>query len=127
MEEESTKNNIVQVKSREFALKIIDTFKILKSRGEYILSKQILRSGTSIGVNIEEAVGSHSRGDFSYKITIAYREARETRYWLGLLCYGKYLDEACFRALNDECNELCRILGKIQLTLKCSKDLVSHC
>lgn len=78
------KENIIQKKSFEFALSIIRLYTILIDKKEYGLSKQILRSGTSIGANIEEAIGGFSRKDFIAKMGIAYKEARETRYWLKL-------------------------------------------
>ena len=76
---------IVKKKSFEFALMIIDVYKQLKNEGEYVISKQLLRSGTSIGANIEEATAGQSKRDFCAKMAIAAKEARETRYWLRLL------------------------------------------
>ena len=75
------KENIVQVKSYAFAIKIVNTFKVLQQDSkEFVLSRQLLRAGTSIGANIEEAIGGQSRKDFFAKLTIAYKEARETKY-----------------------------------------------
>jgi four helix bundle protein len=85
--------NPVLKKSYEFALKIIEVYKSLVKSKEYVLSKQLLRSGTSIGANVEEGVGGHSIKDFAARLTIAYREARETKYWLRLLRDSKYLTE----------------------------------
>jgi len=79
------KDNIIQKKSYDFALKIIELYRKLVKGNEYILSKQILRSGTSIGANVEEAQAGQSRADFVSKISIASKEARETCYWLRLL------------------------------------------
>jgi four helix bundle protein len=79
------KANVIQDKSFDFALEIIQLYKILKENKEYILSKQILRSGTSIGANVEEGIGGFSKNDFTAKMGIALKEARETRYWLKLL------------------------------------------
>ncbi|MBI2269820.1 MAG: four helix bundle protein [Bacteroidetes bacterium] len=79
------KDNLILDKTFDFALKIISLYKILTSKNEYVLSKQILRAGTSVGANVEEAVGGHSKKDFVAKMIIAYKEARETRYWLRLL------------------------------------------
>lgn len=79
------RNNIIQDKSFQFALSIIDLYKVLISKNEYVLSKQLLKSGTSIGANIEEALAGQSRKDFLSKMSIAAKEARETRYWLNLL------------------------------------------
>lgn len=79
------RENLIQKKSFEFALKIIDLYKNLKKDNEYILSKQVLRSGTSIGANVEEAIGAFSKKEFASKMGIALKEARETKYWLRLL------------------------------------------
>ena len=80
------KDNPLVVKSYSFAVRIINSFKFLsKEKNEYVLSKQILKSGTSIGANVEEAIGAQSEKDFLNKLSIAYKEARETHYWLRLL------------------------------------------
>jgi four helix bundle protein len=94
MEEESMSNdydkdNIVLNKSFDFALEIIELYKILKSKNEFVISKQLLRSGTSIGANVEEATAAQSKKDFATKMSIASKEARETRYWLRLLNKSK--------------------------------------
>lgn len=79
------KKNIIQEKSFCFALRIIKLYKYLKdNKNEYVLSKQLLRSGTSIGANIDESIGGQSKNDFVSKISVAYKEARETLYWLKL-------------------------------------------
>ena len=79
------KDNPLVVKSYSFAVRIINSFKFLsKEKNEYVLSKQILKSGTSIGANVEEAIGAQSEKDFLNKLSIAYKEARETHYWLRL-------------------------------------------
>ncbi len=83
------KDNLIQTKSFDFALKIIDFYKILKSEKEFVLSKQLLRAGTSIGANINEAEAAQSKEDFIHKMSIASKEARETRYWLQLLQKSK--------------------------------------
>ncbi len=109
--------NIIKDKSHKFALRIIKLYKYLVSeKREYVLSKQVLRSGTSIGANVEEAIGGQSRKDFVAKICIAYKEARETKYWLELLRDGEYLEKVFAKSILDDCNEICRIIGKIQLT-----------
>lgn len=79
------KDNIIAVKTFEFSLMIIGLYVKLNNEREYILSKQLLRSGTSIGANIEEALAAQSKKDFISKMTIASKEARETKYWLRLL------------------------------------------
>ena len=77
---------IVQKKALQFSLNIIDVYKRLsQEKNEYVMSKQVLRSATSIGANLEEALGCQSTKEFTHKVSIAYREARETKYWLKLL------------------------------------------
>jgi len=88
------KSNVIQDKSYLFALKIIKTFRYLsQEKREFVLSKQLLRSGTSIGANVEEAIGGQSKRDFLAKISISYKEARETHYWIRLLTDSEYLDK----------------------------------
>ncbi|PWW29183.1 MULTISPECIES: four helix bundle protein [unclassified Chryseobacterium] len=77
-------DNLIQIKTFDFALRIIQFYTECKSQNEFILSKQILRSGTSIGANVEEAIAAQSKKDFISKLSIANKEARETRYWLRL-------------------------------------------
>mgnify|MGYP003624334875 FL=1 len=113
------KENIVQVKSYAFAIKIVNTFKVLQQDSkEFVLSRQLLRAGTSIGANIEEAIGGQSRKDFFAKLTIAYKEARETKYWIRLLTDTKYLDKETSRILLEDIEELLRIIGSIQKTIR---------
>ena len=89
-----------------------------KNKKEYILSKQILRSGTSIGANIEEAIGGQSTKDFLHKLSISYKEARETHYWLRLLRDSTYISKEESIVLIEKCEELLRIIGSIQKTTK---------
>ena len=113
------KENIVQVKSYAFAIKIVNTFKVLQQDSkEFVLSRQLLRAGTSIGANIEEAIGGQSRKDFFAKLTIAYKEARETKYWIRLLTDTKYLDKETSRILLEDIEELLGIIGSIQKTIR---------
>ncbi|OYU79280.1 MAG: four helix bundle protein [Flavobacterium sp. BFFFF1] len=81
----SQKENIIAIKTFEFSLTIIQLFIDLKKENEFIVSKQLLRSATSIGANVEEAIAAQSKKDFVSKMTIASKEARETKYWLRLL------------------------------------------
>ncbi len=112
-------NNLVRDKSYQFALKIIKTFKFLQEeKKEFVLSKQLLKSGTSIGANIEEAIGGQSKKDFFAKLSIAYKEARETHYWIRLLRDSSFLNEQKANKLLDDCDELLRLLGSIQLTMQ---------
>ena len=113
------KENIVQQKSYEFALRIIQLNKmVIKNSKEYVIAKQILRSGTSIGANIEEAIGAQSRRDFKAKLSISYKEARETHYWLRLLRDSQIIEQQISTSLITDCNELLKIIGSIIKTLK---------
>jgi len=86
---EMKKDNIILDRTFEFALKIIELYKQMTEQKEFVLSKQILRSGTSIGANVEEATAAYSKKDFAAKMSIASKEARETRYWLKLIKNSK--------------------------------------
>jgi len=111
--------NVVVDKSYAFAVKIVKLYKYLcEEKKEYTLSKQLLRSGTSIGANIEEAQGGQSKKDFFAKLTISYKEARETKYWLRLLTDTNYLEKEISKTLIDDCEELLRIIGSIQKTIR---------
>lgn len=113
------KDNIVQQKSYQFAVRIVKTCKYLQEeKKEYILSKQLLRSGTSIGANIEEAIGGQSEKDFFAKLTISYKEARETHYWIRLLGDTGYLTKEESQSLLSDTDELLRIIGSIQKTMR---------
>jgi len=113
------KDNIIQEKSFAFAVRIVNLYKYLcEEKREFVLSKQILRSGTSIGANIEESIGGQSDKDFFTKITIAYKEARETAYWLRLLLATDYLNQEQADSLLKDAEEICKIIGKIQITMK---------
>ena len=106
-------------KSFAFALRIVKLYQHLSDKKkEFVLSKEILRSGTSIGANLEVSRGAQSPSDFQAKISIAYKESRETSYWLRLLYASKYLTERQFNSLHSGCEELIRILGATQLTMK---------
>ena len=86
------KDNLIQQKSFDFAILIVKLYQKLIKQHEYVLSKQLLRSATSIGANIEEALAGYSRKDFIYKMTISTKEARETRYWLRLIQHSELTD-----------------------------------
>ena len=105
--------NIVLEKSYQFALRTVKLYKFLTEKKEYILSKQILRSGTSIGANLEEAVGGQSKKDFLAKMFIAYKETRETRFWIRLLRDSKSITAEEASSLLENCEELAKIIGKI--------------
>jgi len=113
------KESIIQAKSYKFAVRIVNLYLYLtKEKKEYELSKQLLRSGTSIGANVEEAAGGYSQKDFLFKMTVPYKEARETKYWLRLLRDTNLISENMFESFVNDCEELLRIIGKIQITLK---------
>ena len=110
--------SIIAGKAYTFALGIIKLYKDLIERREFVLSKQILRSGTSIGANANEAISAQSKRDFVHKLSISLKEARETIYWLRLLKDSDYINETDFNKLFLGCDELIKILTKIILTTK---------
>ena len=113
------KENIIQDKSFLFAVRIINLYKHLTTnKKEFVLSKQILRSGTSIGANIEESIGGRSDKEFLFKLEISYKEARETIYWLKLLQATDYISTTEFDSIFVEAEEICKIVAKIIITLK---------
>ncbi|WP_298119612.1 four helix bundle protein [Flavobacterium sp.] len=115
----SVKENIIQQKSFAFAVRSINAYKFLtQEKKEFILSKQFLRSATSIGANVEEAIGGQSNADFISKISISYKEARETIYWVRLLKETSYLNESEANSLLEDATEICKILAKIKITMK---------
>lgn len=117
------KENIIQDKSFSFAIRIVHLYQFLSSeKKEFILSKQILRSGTSIGANVAESDGGISKADFSAKISIAFKEARETHYWLRLLKETKHITESQFLSIEKDCDEICSILFSILKSSRINKD-----
>ncbi len=111
------RQNIILDKTFSFALKVIDVYKhLVADKKEYVISKQLLRSGTSIGANVNEAVEAQSKADFIHKLSIALKEARETQYWIRLLMESGYLDSGLI--LLDSVSELIRILTAIIKTTK---------
>ncbi|MBL7788282.1 MAG: four helix bundle protein [Chitinophagales bacterium] len=104
------KENIIRDKSFQFAIKSIDLYKELVENKEFVLSKQFLRSATSIGANMEEATAGVSKKDFVNKIAISSKEARESFYWLRLIEY--YNQDLDLRNLKSDCEELIKILTK---------------
>lgn len=113
------KNTILQNKSYSFALRIIKLAKFLQQeKKEYVLAKQILRSGTAIGALIREAEYAQSRPDFINKMSISLKEANECDYWLSLLRDSDYLEDRLFKSLHDDCNELISMLVSTIKTMK---------
>ena len=112
-------DNIVQQKSYAFAVRMVKLYQHLSAeKNEYVLSKQLLRCGTSIGANIEEAIGGQSEKDFFAKLTISYKEAREAKYWINLLTDTNYLTPPQSASLLHDIEELLNIIGSILRTLK---------
>jgi four helix bundle protein len=113
------KENLLLEKSFAFAVRVVKAYKYLvEEKKEFVLSKQFLRSGTSIGANCEEAAGGQSKADFVSKLSIAYKEARETSYWIKLLNATDYFDDAQSKSLLDDNEELLRIIASILITSK---------
>lgn len=115
--------NLVKEKSKQFAIRIVRLYQMLhETQNEYVLSKQVLRSGTSIGANIAEAVCAMSRKDFLAKLYVAYKECAETMYWLELLHDTDYLPEPLFQSLYQDNLELYKLLTSIIKTTKKTLD-----
>jgi len=113
------KENVVRVKSFSFAVRIVQLYKELsENKREYVLSKQLLRSGTSIGANIREAENAESKADFIHKMGIAQKETDESIYWLELLKETQYISPGDFESVSADANELLKIIRSIILTAK---------
>ena len=113
------KSNPAKERSFEFALNVIKVCRRIQSdEKEFVLTKQLFRSGTSIGANVEEAIGSFSDKDFHYKFSLAYKEARESHYWIRLLNESNFLIDEEFEELINGVEELLRILGSILKTMR---------
>ena len=114
-------DNVVLEKSQVFAARIIKMEQYLRSqKREYVLSRQVLRSGTSIGANISESTRAQSRADFFSKLNIALKEAQETQYWLSVLRDGGYLTPVQYKSMDEDCEELLRLL--VSITKSQNKD-----
>jgi len=114
--------NLIVQKSRQFAIRIINLYKyLLKEKKEYVLSKQLVRSGTSIGANVKEATRGQSRPDFLSKMNIALKEAAETEYWLDLMQATGFLTQPQFESIQPDIEEIIRILCKIVQTTRNTK------
>ncbi len=112
-------DNIIVEKSKSFAIRIVNAYKFLTNdRNEYVLSKQLLRSGTSIGANVKEAIRGQSKSDFYAKLNIALKEASETEYWLELLYKTDYINKQLYDSINSDCQEIIKILVSITKTQK---------
>jgi four helix bundle protein len=113
------KESTIKNKSFAFALEVIRLYKyLIREKKEYVLSKQLLRSGTSIGANVHEALSAESKRDFIHKLGIALKESKEVSYWLKLLFESDYINWEDFQRLEHQCLELSKILSSIILTTK---------
>jgi four helix bundle protein len=107
-------NNVVKDKSFQFALRIVKLYRYLKEeKKEYVLSKQILRSGTAIGALVKEAQHAESKADFIHKLSIALKEANETDYWIELLFQSGYIEEKSYQSIHNDIEELLSLLVAI--------------
>ncbi len=117
-------DSIIQDKSIKFAIRIVKLYKYLKEeKNEYVLSKQLVRSGTSVGANVSEAQRAQSKADFSAKMYIALKEAEESAYWILLLRESGFLTDKEFDSIGLDCEELIKILISITKTTAPRKDL----
>ena len=111
--------NIIETKSFDFAVRIVKLYQyITNEKKEFVLSKQLLRSGTSIGANVTEAERAQSQADFYAKMSIALKEANETDYWLRLLYQTDYLNENEYNSVSKNINEIIALLVSITKTVK---------
>ena len=114
-----SRENLIEQKSRQFAIRIVNLYKyLLKEKKEFVLSKQLVRCGTSIGANIKEGIRAQSRPDFLSKMNIALKEAAETEYWLDLLQATDFLTRPQYESLQPDIEEILRILCKIVHTTR---------
>jgi four helix bundle protein len=118
------KENVIKEKTMDFSIRIVNLYKFLcEQKKEYVLSKQVLRAGTSIGANVVEAGCSYSKKEFLAKNYIAFKECAETKYWLELLYKTDFLSEKEYTSLLGDCDELYRILAAITKT---SRDTINN-
>lgn len=122
MEVKMKKDNIILQKTYQFALRIIKVCLFLREKGHYEIASQIFRSGTSIGANTEEAVGGQSEKDLQSKLSIAYKEARESHFWIRLLRDSNIITLKMAESFLNDCEEIQKILGSIIKTLKANNN-----
>lgn len=116
--EKHVDNNIYEIASN-FAIRIVKLYKYLtETKKEYIMSKQLFRSGTSIGANAFEAKNAYSRDDFAYKMSIALKEAGETGFWIDLLHQTQFIDDVQFESIHNDWNKVYAVLVKIVKSTK---------
>ena len=113
------KESLIYNKALNYAIRIVNLYKyLIETKKETIMSKQLLRCGTSIGANVSEALSAESTPDFIHKLSISQKEAYETMYWLTLLIKTEYLSKTEYQSINHNCEELRKLLSSIILTLK---------
>lgn len=119
------RENVIKNKSFGFAIRVVNLYKLLSvERREHVLSKQILRSGTSVGANVREALNAESQADFIHKLAIAQKECDETLYWLELLKETNFITEMEFKSIHNDAIENLKIIRSIILTSK--KQLITY-
>lgn len=112
------KDNQIALKSHAFARRMVKAYQYIREKKEYNMSDQLVRSGTSVGAMVKEAEFAQSKADFINKMSIALKEANETRYWLDLLHYGDYLEDDIYLSLDKDIKEIISILVAIVKTTK---------
>lgn len=114
--------NVIKSKSFQFSVKIVNLYKqITVEKKEFVMSRQLLKSGTSIGANVREAEQAESKSDFIHKLSISLKEANETEYWLDLLYETSYLDRLEYESIHNDVKELLKILVSIIKTSKSNR------
>jgi len=113
------KDNILLEKCIAFAVRVIKAYKYLtEEKREFIISKQFLQCGTDIGAHVESSIGGSSRNDFLFEMSNAYKKARKTKYWIVILQTTEFFDEVQAKSLLTDIEEILRIIGKTQVTIK---------
>ncbi len=112
------KENVIQEKSFSFAIRIMKTARFLREKKEFEIASQLIRCGTSVGANVEEAIGAQSTKDFNCKMNIAHKESRESHYWIRLLKESDVLEERLADSLISDCEEIMKLTASILKTLK---------
>ena len=114
-------DNVIDQRAFAFGVRIVKACRFLQeNKKEFVLSKQVLRSGTAIGAMIKESEFAESKADFVHKLSIALKEANETKYWLLLLHESEYLDDSSYESVNEDCLNLIRLLVSIIKRMKCA-------
>ena len=119
------KKNIIKEKSFAFAIHIVNLYKVLSEKKEFVLSKQVLRSGTSIGANVRESEHAQSKADFIHKLSISQKECDESMYWLEILIGTNYISQIEFESMHNQCGEVLKIIKSIIITSKKNNKLVN--